>query len=141
MKIFHLNKSKDEKRLFCHFNRLWCLKESYIKYIGFGIGFKLARLNFCINTDEFDENNHEQILSDTKLELDNKVLPLRFDEQVIYLSDNEQQIITVCLTEKHNVQPFIELTIEEILKGCSPLNENEQADNKWWKNFEKKKEK
>jgi 4'-phosphopantetheinyl transferase len=140
---FILNKTKDEKTRFAHFHRLWCLKESYVKYIGYGIGFQLSRLNFCINTDEFDENNHEQILSDTKLELDKKFLDdkLRFDEQIIYLPDNEQQIITVCLSNKHNCQPFIELNMEEIMKGCSPLNDNEQGDEKWWKSFQSKKAK
>ena len=134
---FILNKTKDEKTRFCHFYRLWCLKESYVKWLGFGIGFQLSRLNFCIKTDEFDKNNLQQVLSDTKLELDNKLVDdkLRLDEQLIYLPDNEQQLITLCLSNTHNCQPFVELSIDEIFKGCTPLDENQQGDEKWWKNF------
>jgi 4'-phosphopantetheinyl transferase len=138
---FILKKSKDEKIRFAHFNRLWCLKESYVKLIGYGIGFTLSRLNFCIKTDEFDKNNPQQILSDTILELDNRAMDkeFRFDEQVIYLPDNEQQIITLCLSKTNKCEPFIELNIEEILKNCTPLDENGQGEEKWWENFQTKK--
>jgi 4'-phosphopantetheinyl transferase len=137
---FILNKTNDEKIRYRHFHRLWSLKESYVKWLGYGIGFTLSRLNFCINTDEFDKNNPKQVLTDTILELDNKVIDneLRFDEQIIYLPDNEQQIITLCLLKKNNCQPFIELTMEEILKGCTPLDKNGQGEEKWWENFQKK---
>jgi 4'-phosphopantetheinyl transferase len=137
---FILNKSKDEKIRYAHFNRIWSLKESYVKWLGYGIGFKLSRLNFCINTDEFDTNNPKQVLSDTILELDNRAIDdeLRFDEQIIYLPDNEQQIITICLLKKNKFEPFIELNIEEILKGCTPLDENGQGEEKWWENFRRK---
>jgi 4'-phosphopantetheinyl transferase len=140
---FILKETKDEKKRFRHFHRLWCLKESYVKWLGYGIGFKLSRLNFRIKTDEFDQTNPNQVLSDTILELDNKPIDeeLRFDEQIIYLSDNEQQIITVCSSKKNDCQPFIELTIEEILKGCTPLDLNDQGEEKWWNNFHQKKEK
>jgi phosphopantetheinyl transferase len=140
---FILNKTNDETIRFSHFYRLWCLKESYVKWLGFGIGFKLSRLNFCIETEEFDEKNTEQILSDTKLELDNKLTDekIRFDEQIIYLPNNEQQIITLCLTDKNNCQTFIELTIDEVLKGCTPLDENIQGEEKWWNSFHGKKPK
>ncbi|CAF1137985.1 unnamed protein product [Rotaria sordida] len=137
---FILNKSKDEKIRFCNFHRLWCLKESYVKWLGYGIGFTLSRLNFCIETDNFDENHPQQVISNTKLELDNKLIDekLRFDEQIIYLQDNEQQIITLCLSNKNTCKPFIELTIDDILKGCTPLDENEHDEEKWWNNFQQK---
>ncbi|UJR27165.1 hypothetical protein I4U23_008463 [Adineta vaga] len=138
---FILNKSKDEKIRFNHFYRLWCLKESYVKWLGCGIGYQLSRMNFCINTDVFDESNTKQVLSDTKLELDNKLVDndLRFDEQIISLSNNEQQIIALCLSNKDSCQPFVELTMEEILKGCSPLDETKQGDETWWNRFNTKK--
>ena len=137
---FILNKTNDEKIRFSHFHRLWCLKESYIKWLGYGIGFQLSRLNFCITTDEFNENNPKQILSNTKLELDNKLIDekLRFDEQIIYLPNNEQQIITLCLSDRNNCQPFVELTIDEILTNCTPLDEIKHDEEKWWNNFLKK---
>ncbi|CAF0890086.1 unnamed protein product [Adineta steineri] len=97
-------------------------------------------MNFCIKTDEFDEKNPQQVLSDTILELDNKSVndQLRFDEQIIYLPNNEQQIITLCSSTKTNCQPFTELNIDEILKNCTPLNENKPGEEKWWNNFQKK---
>ena len=64
-----LHKSTDEKTRFRHFYRLWCLKESYVKWLGLGVGFTLARMNFCIQTDEFDESDPRPVLSDTRLEL------------------------------------------------------------------------
>ena len=138
---FVLNKTQDEKKRFAHFYRLWSLKESYVKWLGCGLGFTLSRLNFCINTDEFNQYNHEQILSNTILELDNKNQndKLRFDEQIIYLDDNEQQIITLCLSNNHPIQPFIELTIDEVLKECTPIDENQSGEEKWWDSFQKKK--
>ncbi|CAF0889889.1 unnamed protein product [Adineta steineri] len=137
---FILNKTKDEKIRFRHFYRLWSLKESYVKWLGQGVGFTLSRMNFCIKTDEFDEKNAQQVLSDTILELDNKSVndQLRFDEQIIYLPNNEQQIITLCSSTKTNCQPFTELNIDEILKNCTPLNENKPGEEKWWNNFQKK---
>ena len=136
-----LKKSSDVNVHFRHFYRIWCLKESYVKWLGCGIGFTLARMNFCIQTDEFDESDAQQVLSDTKLELDNAPLKddLRFDEQIIPLENNEKQIIAVCLSNKNSCQPFIELTITDILQGCSPLDETKQADEKWWQNFQAKK--
>ena len=138
---FILNKSQDEKIRTRHFYRLWCLKESYVKWLGYGIGFQLSRLNFCIETDEFDETNPQQILSDTKLKLDDRLIDdeLRFDEQIIYLSDNERQIITLCLSNKIKCQPFVELKMDEILKNCTPLDENQQEEEIWWTNFHRKK--
>lgn len=140
-KDFILKKSKDENIRFAHFNRIWCLKESYVKWLGHGISHPLASLDFHINTDEFDKNNPEQILSNTILDLKDEKPndELRFDEQIIYLSDNEQQIIALCLSKTNKCQPFIELNIDEILKGCTSLDENQQGDEKSWENFQKKK--
>ena len=138
---FILRKSNDEKKRFRHFYRIWGLKESYVKWLGVGIGFTLARMNFRVQTDEFNSNDRQQVLADTLLELDQRPLDekLRFDEQIIYLPNNEQQIITLCGSEKNPCQPFVELTIEEILNGCTPLLDNEQGNEKWWINFDKKK--
>ncbi|CAF1395769.1 unnamed protein product [Rotaria magnacalcarata] len=137
---FILNRTEDEKKRFAHFHRLWCLKESYVKWLGYGIGFTLSRLNFCIKTEEFNRDDSKQVLSDTKLEIDNKLIDekLRFDEQIIYLPDNEQQIITLCLSDKNNCEPFIELTIDEILESCTPLDENKQDEEIWWIHFQGK---
>ncbi|CAF4811245.1 unnamed protein product, partial [Rotaria magnacalcarata] len=52
--------------------------------------------------------------------------------------DNEQQIITLCLSDKNNCEPFIELTIDEILESCTPLDENKQDEEIWWIHFQGK---
>ena len=138
---FILKRSSDEKKRFRHFYRIWCLKESYVKWLGIGIGFKLSRMNFRVQTDEFNREDTQQVLSDTLLELDNQLIKekLRFDEQIISLANNEQQIITLCGSEKNPCQPFLELAMEEILNGCTPLESNGQGEEIWWMNFEKKK--
>lgn len=134
---FILNRSKDEKVRFAHFNRIWSLKESYVKWLGHGISHPLSSLDFHINTDEFDKNNPQQILSDTTLNSAND--KLRFDEQIIYLSDNEEQIITLCLLKTNPCQSFIELNIEDILQKCTPFDDNNQDYETYWENFQKKK--
>lgn len=122
-----------------NFYRLWCLKESYVKWLGIGIGFQLLRLNFHINTNEFDST--KPIISDTRLEIDNKLVNnIRFDEQVISLSDNERQIITLCLSTKHNCQSFVELTIDDILHGSTPFHNNKQDDLISWERFQMKRQ-
>jgi 4'-phosphopantetheinyl transferase len=135
-----LKMSSDEARRIRSFYRLWCLKESYIKWSGRGLDSPLSNLDFRIQTDDFDDTNTEHILSDTILRINDAShnQQLRFDEQVIYLPDCEQQIITVCLSSTNPCQPFIELTIQEILDSCTPLDEHPIDDDQWWINFQRK---
>ncbi|CAF3128730.1 unnamed protein product [Rotaria socialis] len=123
-----------------NFYRLWCLKESYVKWLGIGVGFQLLRLNFHIKTNEF--NRAKAIISDTRLEIDNKLISnnLRFDEQIIFLSDNEQQIITLCLSTNNHCQSFVELTIDDILRGCTPFHRNKEDDLISWERFQMKRQ-
>jgi len=123
-----------------NFYRLWCLKESYVKYLGIGIGFQLLKLNFHIQTKDFIENN---IISDTKLEIDNQLNNphhLRFDEQIINLSNNEQQLITLCLSMNNHCQSFVELNIDDILHGCTPFDENKEDNLISWERFQMKRQ-
>lgn len=138
---FILKTSSDETVRVQHFYRLWSLKESYVKWLGQGVAYPLAQLNFSIHTTTFDSSKPDQILSDTNLEINNQSVhdELRFDEQIIYLDKDEQQIVTLCLKPTNQCQPFMEVSIEHLLNECTPLNENESADEKWWLLFEKQK--
>jgi len=121
-----------------NFYRLWCLKESYIKWLGIGISFQLLRLNFHLQTNNFIENN---IISNTILEIDNQLNNnIRFDEQIIHLSNTEQQIITLCLLMNNKCQSFVELNIDDILHGCTPYHKNKQDKFISWERFQLKRQ-
>ena len=138
---FILKNTSDEAGRVRHFHRLWSLKESYVKWSGDGIHSSLSKLDFRVRTAEFDENNQEQILSDTILHEDgNPIDPqLRFDEQIIYLPNQEEQIVTLCLPRANPCQPFVELTMEQILLSCTPLDEHPHEEGKWWISLQSKK--
>ncbi|CAF1126821.1 unnamed protein product [Rotaria sordida] len=138
-KKFTLNEYNFIKKNSSNFYRLWCLKESYIKWLGIGLGYNLLKLNFHINTNEFNKNS---IISDTILEIDNKLIVnnLRFDEQIIFLSDNEQQIITLCLLMNNHCQSFVELNIDDILHGCTSFDNNKEDDLISWERFQMKRQ-
>lgn len=138
---FILKTSTDERIRFRHFHRIWALKESYVKWLGQGISYPLAQLDFSIRTNEFDSTKSDQILSDTNLEINHQSVhdQLRFDEQIVYLDDDEQQILTVCLKPNNPCQPFVQVSIDDLLNECVPLNENENANENWWLLHEKQK--
>jgi 4'-phosphopantetheinyl transferase len=122
-----------------NFSRLWCLKESYVKWLGRGIGFQFSRLNFHLSTKDF---NNKNIISDTRLEIDHQ-LPhdnIRFDEQIINLSSDAQQLITLCLSMTNPCQSFVELNIDDILHGCTPFDENKNINLISWERFQMKKQ-
>ncbi|CAF0828339.1 unnamed protein product [Didymodactylos carnosus] len=133
---FILNDQNESVR-FKNFHRLWCLKESYVKMIGQGIGFELLRLDFNIKS-LFDETDQNQIISDTRLMIDNRFNQnVRFDEQIIYLSDNQQQIVTLCLAPTNPIEKFIELDMSDVIKSSTPIRDN--FDKQLWENHTKKK--
>lgn len=115
-----------------NFFRLWCLKESYVKYLGIGIALNFSQLNFHLQTDDF---SHNKIISDTKLDINHN---LRFDEQIISLIDNQQQLITLCLSRTNPCQTFVELNIDDILHGCTPFDKNKQNNIITWERYQMK---
>lgn len=117
-----------------NFFRLWCLKESYVKYLGIGIAFNFLKLNFHLQTKDFSQNN---FISDTILDI-NPNHHLRFDEQIINLTDNQQQLITLCLSRNNPCQLFVELNIDDILHGCTPFDENKPENFISWERFQLK---
>ena len=60
-----------------------CLKESYVKALGVGIGFEVQRLNFTLSNRLCSDDN---VISTTKLAVDNQSMEeWRFEE---FLLDN-----------------------------------------------------
>ena len=45
----HVEEASEEEDQMRRFYRFWCLKESYVKALGVGIGFEVGRLEFEIN--------------------------------------------------------------------------------------------
>ena len=136
---FILRQSTDETTRFRRFHRLWSLKESFIKWTGRGLDSRLANLDFHVQTNDFDTQQPEQVIADTQLHQEEHP-SLRFDEQVIYLPNDEEQIITVCLSASNSCQPFVQLTIDEILQGCTPLEEHPIEEENWWIHFQQKRQ-
>ncbi|CAF1086860.1 unnamed protein product [Adineta steineri] len=139
-KKFTLNEYELIKKKSSNFYRLWCLKESYIKWLGIGMGFQLLRLNF--HMDETEDLIPNKIISNTILNIDNQLNTdnIRFDEQIIFLNDNEQQIITLCLSRNNHCQLFVELNIDDILHGCTPFDKNKEDDLISWERFQMKRQ-
>ncbi|UJR22041.1 hypothetical protein I4U23_025109 [Adineta vaga] len=138
-KKFTLNEFDFIRKNSKNFYRLWSLKESYVKWLGIGIGFPLLRLNFHLQRENFSKN---QIISDTILQI-NQQLPsdkIRFDEQMIFLNDYDQQLITLCLSTTNPCQLFLELTIDDILHGCTPFDKNKQDHFISWERFQMKRQ-
>lgn len=77
------NRYNDVERLTA-FYRLWCLKESYVKAVGEGIGFDLKRVELLISSDLYlDLNGRKHIVAgDTSVFVDSKpVKHSKFYEQ------------------------------------------------------------
>lgn len=129
---FLFEHSSDElTRLSC-FYRLWSLKESYVKWLGQGVSFPLSTLNFHISTVDIEPTT---ILSDTRLSIDPS---LRFDEQLISFADDDQQLITVCVSHPNPCRPFVELSIDDLLDVCTPIDEDRADLEQYWQSFENK---
>ncbi|KAL3879993.1 hypothetical protein ACJMK2_032265 [Sinanodonta woodiana] len=117
------------------FYRLWCLKESYVKALGIGIGFEVERLNFDLVTPLLQED----IVTDTTLCVDGKLqADWKFEE---YIVDNH--CIAVARKSKNNTpltqeaSTFKMLTFTELVDGAVPLSE---PDLSYWESFRTKSE-
>ncbi|KAK3099959.1 hypothetical protein FSP39_012540 [Pinctada imbricata] len=121
------------------FYRYWCLKESYIKAIGIGIGFEVSRLNFLIQSDF----QHDTVVMDTKLHVDDAMATdWRFEEHEL----NEHCIAVAAkvykdpnLKEDHKGTPFSVLSYQELIKNATPLCDI-PTDCHYWQQFSAKPE-
>lgn len=121
------------------FYRHWCLKESYVKATGTGIGHDLQSVEFNIKTNELSP---QTVTCDTQFFLDEVEMDgWRFEETKM---DNLHQI-AVALGPSQNLgedrrscfSKFTELQFADIVSSAIPLFPEEQSD---WAAFESKRE-
>ncbi|KAL9972037.1 hypothetical protein ACROYT_G018276 [Oculina patagonica] len=123
------------------FHRHWCLKESYVKATGTGIGHDLQAVEFQINTNELSP---QAVTCDTKFFLNEEEMDgWRFEETK--LDDLHQ--VAVALGPSHtpneeksnlDTSKFKELQFADIVSSAIPLFPEEEKD---WIEFQSKKEK
>lgn len=108
-----------------NFYRLWCLKESYVKALGIGIGFEVKRLNFKISSDLAA---NEGTVTTTTLEVDGQYAKdWTFEETLV---DNHciavaRQSSASKIREQNHV-PFVVITFNELLAESKPLSDPDQ---------------
>lgn len=138
--------STDKEQLKVFF-RLWCLKESYVKALGIGIGFEVGRLNFNLPTVKIDNG----VTTDTTLKIDGRAMPdWHFEEHFL---DNHSIAVAVSKNNKTSPEILVSGNIDEellstegefkmldykdIVKNVQPLSE---PDLTFWENFQPKAE-
>ena len=121
----------DWKRQLHHFFRHWCLKESYVKAVGVGIGMDLLSLDFSVGKLDITAD----IDISTRLKISGLLDEAwRFEEQLL----DEDHCVCVALKPANNEpEPFKMLTIEDLLLPDLPvLGECDQ----WANDFETREE-
>lgn len=155
----------DELTKLSRFYRFWCLKESYVKALGVGIGFEVGRLHFhikenlsashptsssTVSVDDVPENGwtfEEMMLDDfhcvavaTRQESDSQVE--NYAENMLEANTSAGNgNSTLVTTEKGSITSitfFEVLTIGEVLKSFKVLNCDDEKD---WESFQAKPEK
>ena len=137
-----IKSTANEHEQLCRFYRFWCLKESYVKALGIGIGFDLQRVSFntptltltpgvvVTDTEVYvdEEKQNDWILEETKLDEEHFVAVA---QQI--RSKDESQPRSSGLPGAFKVLNFDELT--ENAKHLSAI------DIPYWMNFDAKLEK
>lgn len=120
------------------FYRLWCLKESYIKALGIGIGFELKRMEFQINTLGVPIS---ESICDTKLFLDRCLKPeWIFQETKLDNLHHVAVAVNNMSQEEHSTKSllkFQELSFAELVESSVPLGPEDVC---YWENFNQKPE-
>lgn len=126
------------------FYRHWCLKESYVKALGIGIGFEIRRLNFNIPCKVLNES---EVVTNTTVRVDG-ILDQHwtFEEQLLpdhciavaIKHDNIQtDSSNNCSRYQPNTERFKLLSYEELVQSAEPQSE---PDLQYWQNFSVKSE-
>jgi 4'-phosphopantetheinyl transferase len=106
------------------FMRNWCLKESYVKNIGTGITVDLSKLNFITGTEEVTQ---DRVVTDTKLEIDGKILQdFSFEESLI----GSEHCVAVSLRNQLTENPplaFQLIQFEELIRNATPLSAADES--------------
>lgn len=112
------------------FYRLWCLKESYVKATGTGIGTNTASyMRFDIPDEGLLANENEvKPFTESSLYVNNQKQGWTFHE---YQLDDKHIAAIAFDTESADLAstPFSFLSIEELLNDAIEINE---PDEKWW---------
>lgn len=135
-----ISKSAEESEQLKTFYRLWCLKESYVKALGTGIGYDLSKLNFEFKTDFLEEN---KVITDTHVRLYGEdLLEWTFEEHsldnhCIVVAKNQKTPSTNGNETDENPCSFKLLSLEDLLEKASPISDPDEG---FWENFDPKDE-
>ncbi|KAH3842146.1 L-aminoadipate-semialdehyde dehydrogenase-phosphopantetheinyl transferase-like [Dreissena polymorpha] len=127
-----IRQGTDDREQLNTFYRLWCLKESYVKTLGVGIGFEVKRLSFTLRDSLTADggNVHSTVLavdgspalgwefSETMIEDHCVAVARKLGGDVKSFLSKEERL--------HNVSTFQSLTFEELLEGSVPLSEPDE---------------
>ncbi|XP_059353266.1 L-aminoadipate-semialdehyde dehydrogenase-phosphopantetheinyl transferase-like [Daphnia carinata] len=114
--IRHGNRKEQLKNFYRH----WCLKESYVKAVGVGIGMNLLSLDFNVNEPI------SGIVTSTSLGIDGKLEESwRFEEQLL---DEEHCVCVALKLGKSAPQPFQLIQLKDLyLPNCRELPNHEKV--------------
>lgn len=118
----------DRKEQLKNFYRHWCLKESYVKAVGVGIGMNLLSLDFNVTQPLTG------IVTSTLLEINGKPEDSwKFEEQLL----DEEHCVCVALKSANSAPlPFELVKIDDLLLPCQELPTHKQ----WAADFDAKEE-
>lgn len=117
-----IKSSNVEKEQLKVFYRLWCLKESYVKALGTGIGFEVQRLNFDLKTKLLSDCD---MITTTTLKVDGSPA----SDWVFQEAFREDHCIAVAVNQKEigdqsaEVPDFIKLSFTDLMEGAKPLSD------------------
>ncbi|CAF0862412.1 unnamed protein product [Brachionus calyciflorus] len=143
------------------FYRLWCLKESYVKAVGDGMGFDIKRIECVPRSELLIDLNSKRclVVDDTQLFVDSKLIKnCKFNEQYYLDSTNSSHqrpqlhIMTHCIIESEKSQKdkkdldqaneFSNIELKELLDNISSVDNLDENEHEiLWKKFSEKDEK
>lgn len=131
----YIKSFKDEWTQLKAFYRLWCLKESYVKAIGVGIGTTSAEtMRFKINTPSMDTIKK---CDDSVLYINNATVLWNFDECLL----DEEHIVSVASEEnlkESTSTPSVEFELISFDELTNNVEVVSQPCDDWWDNFAEK---